>query len=61
MNNDRIDPSAIDEYLCPRCYQTFLALFLFLKHAREQHGERLAPLSPSAAGPGYAAQEGTAA
>ena len=49
MNDDRIDPSTIDEYVCPTCFQTFLAYFLYLKHAREQHKERLAPLSPAAA------------
>ena len=46
MNNNRIDPSTLDEYVCPLCYQPFLALFLYLDHARRQHGERLAPLSP---------------
>ena len=47
MNNDRIDPSTIDEFVCPTCLESFLALFLFLNHARERHGERLAPLSPA--------------
>lgn len=27
-------------YTCPKCFQHFAALFLFLKHAREQHGDR---------------------
>ena len=27
-------------YTCPKCHQSFEALFLFLKHAREQHGDR---------------------
>ena len=49
MTQDRIDPSTIDEFTCPRCFQTFLALFLYLKHQRERHGDRLAPLSPAVA------------
>ncbi len=49
MTQDRIDPSTINEFTCPRCLQTFLALFLYLDHARRQHGERLAPLSPAVA------------
>jgi len=44
MENNRIDPSEIDEFTCPKCFQSFLALFLYLKHVRESHGERLAPL-----------------
>jgi hypothetical protein len=44
---DRIDPSVIDEFTCPTCFQSFLALFLYLKHSREAHGDRLAPLSPA--------------
>ena len=48
MHNDPIDPSAIDEFQCPLCQDSFLALFLYLRHSREQHGSRLAPLSPSA-------------
>ena len=27
-------------YICPKCHQAFEALFLFLKHAREHHGDR---------------------
>ena len=45
MNNP-IDPSAIDEFVCPLCLQPFLALFLYLKHSREAHNSRLAPLCP---------------
>lgn len=55
MRDDRIDPSAISEFRCPQCNQTFLAYFLYLRHAREKHGDRPAPLSPEA----NAKQEGT--
>ena len=48
MINDHIDPSTLNDYTCPTCLQPFLALFLYLRHSREQHGSRLAPLSPSA-------------
>ena len=29
-----------DPYICPKCFASFEALFLFLKHAREHHGDR---------------------
>jgi hypothetical protein len=45
MIDDRIDPSTLDDYLCPQCFEPFLALFLYLKHRRERHGDRLAPLT----------------
>ena len=48
-NNDPIDPSTLNDYVCPLCPESFLALFLYIRHSREQHGSRLAPLSPSAA------------
>ena len=46
-SNDPIDPSALNDYVCPLCQDSFLALFLYLRHSREQHGSRPAPLSPS--------------
>ena len=46
-NNDPIDPSTLNDYVCPLCPESFLALFLYIRHSREQHGSRLAPLSPS--------------
>jgi len=46
-SNDPIDPSALNDYVCPLCQDSFLALFLYLRHSRERHGSRLAPLSPS--------------
>ena len=39
-----IDPSAVDEYVCPKCYQTFLVLFAYIQHARRVHNEVFAPL-----------------
>jgi hypothetical protein len=49
MSNDRIDPSTVDEFVCPTCFQSFLAFFLYIKHARERHGARVSsPLSPAA-------------
>jgi hypothetical protein len=43
--DDRIDPSTIGEFTCPTCFESFLALFLFLKHRRESHADKLAPLA----------------
>ena len=39
-----IDPSAVDEFVCPKCFQTFVALFLYIHHARRVHKEVFAPL-----------------
>ena len=49
QTHDRIDPSTLDEFICPHfgCKESFLALFLYLKHARERHGEVLLPLRPA--------------
>jgi hypothetical protein len=44
MTDNRIDPSEIEEYQCQKCFQTFLALFLYAKHMRDYHDERMAPL-----------------
>ncbi len=44
MTDNRIDSSKIEEFQCPKCFQSFLALFLYVRHMREKHGERLAPL-----------------
>lgn len=38
-------------FSCPRCHEVFSAYFLYLRHAREQHGERPAPLSSSGSSP----------
>jgi hypothetical protein len=45
----RIDPSTLGDFTCPRCRESFLALFLYLEHTRRKHGERLAPLAPGLA------------
>lgn len=48
MRDDRVEPSEIGEWVCPTCYQSFLAFFLYLKHARDRHGTRMSsPLSPA--------------
>jgi hypothetical protein len=33
-------PHGAQTYTCPKCHQTFAALFLFNRHAREVHGDR---------------------
>ena len=39
-----IDPSEVSEFVCPKCYQTFLVLFAYIQHARRVHNEVFAPL-----------------
>lgn len=29
-----------EPYVCPKCFREFAALFLYVKHLREMHGEK---------------------
>jgi hypothetical protein len=31
----------VEPYVCPKCYASFEALFLFRKHVRDAHGDKL--------------------
>ncbi len=33
------DPTPCHEYVCPKCYHPFEALFAYWRHMREVHGE----------------------
>ena len=34
-----------DHFVCPKCFHSLPALFLYVKHMRDRHGENLAPLA----------------
>lgn len=39
-------PGGVDLFVCPKCFESFVALFLLNKHVREKHPSLSKPLHP---------------